>query len=165
MPLNRTSDVAVWRATEADASAVATLLVEFRDWAGSAAPDANGIRASVELLLRDPGAVFLLAAVDTGLPAAAVCQIRYRHSVWTSCEDCWLEDLYVSAPARRAGLGRALLRAACEDARRRGARRIELDANDENLAALSLYESHGFSARSKQMGSLNSRDLLMGLRL
>jgi [ribosomal protein S18]-alanine N-acetyltransferase len=46
--------------------------------------------------------------------------------------------------ARRAGHARALLRAAAEEAARRGAREMYLEVAADNEAALALYESHGF---------------------
>ncbi|MGO9900746.1 MAG: GNAT family N-acetyltransferase [Solirubrobacteraceae bacterium] len=155
----------VWQAAAQDAADVARLLIEFRDWAGSKSPCDACFHGSVARLLQEPNTVFLLASRGDASPAAGVCQLRYRHSVWTGVEDCWLEDLYVRSDLRGAGLGRELAGAACENARARGCARIELDVNDENRAAVSLYESLGFSARSKHMGSDASRDLLMGLRL
>jgi ribosomal protein S18 acetylase RimI-like enzyme len=92
-----------------------------------------------------------------------VCQLRYRFSVWMAADDCWLEDLFVAEPARGRGLGRAVAAAAVERARQRGARRIELDTNETNAAALALYESVGFSPRSK--GGGEGRNLFMGRRL
>lgn len=155
----------VWQAGRADAPEVSALLVEFRNWAGSNTPSDDSFRRSVEQLLEEPNTAFLLAAGSGGAPAAGVCQLRYRHSVWTGVDDCWLEDLYVRDNQRRAGVGRRLVLAACEHARGRGCRRIELDVNNENLRALGLYQSLGFSARSKQMGSDGSRDLFMGMKL
>jgi len=38
---------------------------------------------------------------------------------------------------------------AAQRAGERGARRVELDTNESNAAALALYERHGFSTRSK----------------
>ena len=83
---------------------------------------------------------------------AAVCQIRFRWSVWKSAEDCWLEDLYVREGARRNGLGRALVEAAATRARERGCRRIELDVNEDNAAALALYQACGFTLEPKPPG-------------
>jgi ribosomal protein S18 acetylase RimI-like enzyme len=155
----------VWQAAAQDAADVAALLIEFRDWAGGDSPSDASFRSSVARLLQEPDTVFLLACSGAGSPAAGVCQLRYRHSVWTGVDDCWLEDLYVNGDLRRTGLGRELVGAACEHARARGCARIELDVNDENRVAVSLYQAFGFSPRSKHMGSAASRDLFMGLRL
>jgi len=100
--------------------------------------------------------------VRQGDAPCGVCQLRYRHSFWTSTPDCWLEDLYVEDAARGHGVGRALVVAAVERARARGARRIELDTNEDNAPAIALYESLGFSARSKSHEHLRGRDVFMG---
>lgn len=153
----------VWRATGDDAADVTRLLIAFRDWFESAGPSEQQMRHSVEQLIVDPNTEFLLAAL--GDPATGVCQLRFRHSVWTSSEDCWLEDLFVEEGARGKGLGRALVNAACERASERGAQRIELDTNESNAGAIALYESLGFSSASKVHGAVHGRDLFMGRRL
>lgn len=104
---------------------------------------------------------YWLAASGDGAPAAGVCQLRFRHSVWTGADDCWLEDLFVRGSERGTGLGRALVVAAIDCARERGCARIELDTEEVNRAAVSLYESLGFSAASKG----ESRGLFMGARI
>jgi len=151
-------------AGRADAGEVTRLLIGFRDWFGASAPSAGEMAASVERLLGDPGTEYLLAAAAGEVPSG-VCQLRYRHSVWTSAPDCWLEDLYVEERARGRGLGGALVRAALERARGRGARRIELDTNADNAPAIALYEALGFSSASKAHGPLAGVGLLMGRRL
>ena len=123
-----------------DAEAVAGLLTNFRDWIGRPEPDAAEILASVRRLIEDPDTEYLLA----GDPPEAVCQLRYRHSVWTASDDCELEDLYVREAARGSGLGRLLVEAALERARARGCGRILLDTGEANEPALALYRSFGF---------------------
>jgi ribosomal protein S18 acetylase RimI-like enzyme len=68
----------------------------------------------------------------------------------------------VAPPARGAGLGRALVQAAVERARTRGCRRIELDVNETNDAALALYGAFGFSTTANGYGA---RDLYMRLHI
>jgi ribosomal protein S18 acetylase RimI-like enzyme len=63
--------------------------------------------------------------------------------------------------ARRAGLGRALVQAAVDRARDRGCRRIELDVNEDNAAALALYQSCGVTLEPKPPG----RTLFIGRSL
>jgi len=148
-----------WLAQPHEAEAVAGLLVAFRDHMGSSWPSDNAFLASVERLLEDRETEFLLAAPDDDSPPAGVLQLRFRFSVWKAAPDAWLEDLFVAASARRAGLGDALVTLAIERARARGARRIELDCNERNTGAQALYARHGFSPRSK--GS-EGRDLFLG---
>jgi GNAT superfamily N-acetyltransferase len=114
----------------------------------------------VRRLIGDPGTEFLLAAPgEPGAAAGGVCQLRYRFSVWRDAPDCFLEDLFVYAAARRHGLGAALVQAALERAAERGCRRIELDTSEDNAPALALYERCGFSRHSK---GRPGRDLLLG---
>ena len=133
-----------------DLDDVVRLIGEFRDWWGKSAPSEAEIRRVVEWLLADPATDYLLAF--DGDKAVGVCQLRYRLSVWTGAEDCWLEDLYVSEAGRGKGLGRGLIEAAAERAADRGCRRIELDVNEQNESALALYLSTGFSAEPKPPG-------------
>jgi ribosomal protein S18 acetylase RimI-like enzyme len=149
----------VRRARSADVDEVARLMARFRDHLGATNPPDDAIRASVERILADGQSEFLIAATD-GVPLG-VCQLRYRWSVWTSTEDCWLEDLYVVPDGRRSGAGRALVNAALDSARARGCARIELDVDEDNEPALALYESCGFRLDSKGRG----RNLLAGRRL
>ena len=145
-------------ATHEDAADVARLMRGFRDWQGRTEPDDASMESTARRLLEDPGAEFLLA----GDPAAGVCQLRYRLSIWTGVDDCCLEDLYVEDSARGSGLGRALVEAAVERARGHGCARMELDANEANAPALALYRSFGFDSHSKRA---DGHDLFMRLRL
>jgi ribosomal protein S18 acetylase RimI-like enzyme len=151
-----------WLAGLDEAEAIAGLLVEFRDHMGGDWPSENAFLASVERLLEDRGTEFLLAAPDDDAPPAGVLQLRFRFSVWKAAPDAWIEDVFVRAGARRAGLGDALVTLALSRARERGARRVELDTNEDNTAALALYERHGFTTRSK---GGTGRDLFLGCRL
>lgn len=147
----------IWRAGPAEAATVATLIGEFGEWWGSSPPPEEEIRASVERIMAAGDGEFLLGAAGDG-DAAGVAQVRFRWSVWKSAEDAWLEDLWVREPARRSGLGRALVEAAVESARERGCRRIELDVNEENRAARALYDACGFATEWKPPG----RTLMIG---
>jgi GNAT superfamily N-acetyltransferase len=151
-----------WVARFDEAEAIADLLVEFRDHLGTGWPSANAFLASVERLLEDLNTDFLLAAPGADEAPAGVVQLRFRFGVWKAAPDAWLEDLFVRETERRAGLGDALVTLALERARERGARRIELDCNEENAVALALYERHGFSSRSK---GGPGRDLYLGRAL
>ncbi|MEU9606791.1 N-acetyltransferase [Streptomyces sp. NPDC048057] len=55
-----------------------------------------------------------------------------------------IQGLAVARAARGRGVGRALVRAACEEARRQGAVRITLRVLGHNAPARALYEAEGF---------------------
>jgi GNAT superfamily N-acetyltransferase len=124
-------------AEPSDAPRVAELVAAFRNHIGRSEPSDAEVRATVERLLADSNTEFLLA--DEG-----VCQLRYRLSVWTATEDCWLEDLFVTEAARGTGVGRALIEAAFDRARARGCKRIQLDVADDNSRAIDVYRAAGF---------------------
>ena len=149
----------VWRAEAAEAADVARLIAEFGAWWGKNVVPEDEVRASVDRIMSGDDGEFLLGALD-GEPVG-VCQLRFRWSVWKSAEDCWLEDLFVREEARRSGLGRALVEAALERARKRGCKRIELDVNEDNDAARALYEACGFLTEPKPPG----RTLFIGRAL
>jgi GNAT superfamily N-acetyltransferase len=150
----------VWRAAPEEAAGVTRLLASFRDWWGRDWPSDASYLASVERLIGRDDTEFLLAASVEGAAPEGVVQLRYRWSVWTEAEDCWLEDLYVLDSARGTGMGRALVQASLDRARERGCRRVELDVNTGNPTARGLYESLGFAT-----GKGGGEDLLMSVRL
>ena len=152
-----------WVAEFDEAEAVARLLVAFRDHNGSDWPSENSFIAGVEKLMDDRYTEFLLGAPDDDSPPGGVAQLRFRHSVWTAAPDCWLEDLYVAEDARGSGVGGALVELTLERARERDCMRVELDTNENNDAALRLYERHGFSASQKNDG--DGRTLFLGCKL
>lgn len=148
-----------WLAGPEEAETVARLLIGFRDHYGRSEPPEHTFREGVERLIAGHDTEYVLAAAGDAEPGG-VCQLRYRHSLWTATEDCWLEDLYVREADRRAGLGEALVAVAIDRARERGCGRIELDVAESNRAAWALYERMGFSADYKPP----SPNILMGLR-
>ncbi len=151
-----------WTAGLGEAPAVAALLGEFRDSGGSnLEPSDADMLAGVRRIMEAGDGEYLLGATAGGREPDGVCQVRFRWSVWTTAEDCWLEDLYVREAARRGGLGRALVEAAVVRATQRGCRRIELDVNEDNVAALALYRACGFTLEPKPPG----RTLFVGRAL
>ncbi|HEX5895095.1 MAG TPA: GNAT family N-acetyltransferase [Thermoleophilaceae bacterium] len=76
-----------------------------------------------------------------------IAELRFRSSVWTGELDAYLEELYVAPERRGEGLGRALLEAAMQAARDAGATHIDLGTSEDDVAAIGLYESAGFTNR------------------
>ena len=73
-----------------EARDVARLLDAFRAWYGRDAPVEDEFHERVLRVMDTERAEYLLA----GDPAVGVAQLRFRHSVWTGSDDCWLEDLF-----------------------------------------------------------------------
>jgi ribosomal protein S18 acetylase RimI-like enzyme len=151
-----------WRADPDEAELVARLLVSFRDENGQAWPSSNAFLATVERLIERDDTEFLLASADADSPPTGICQLRFRLSVWTATDDCWLEDLFVLPASRGRGVGEALVDLALARAKTRGCRRVELDTGETNAAAIALYRKLGFTEESKGTGG---RDLLLGRKL
>jgi GNAT superfamily N-acetyltransferase len=143
-----------------DAEEVARLLVGFRDHLELSWPSANSFLAGVERLMDDRDTDYVLGSV--GGVNHGVVQLRYRYGLWRAGGDCLVEDVFVEEAARGAGLGRAMMAFAMERARERGCRRMELDTNERNTAAVALYESLGFRSDANPYGA---RDLYLRVHL
>ncbi|MFD8304128.1 GNAT family N-acetyltransferase [Streptomyces sp. NPDC059690] len=81
-----------------------------------------------------------------------------------------IQGLVVAEEARGAGVGRALLRAVREEARRQGARRLTLRVLGHNAPARKLYETEGFLVEGVLPGEFLLEgayvdDVLMGCSL
>jgi ribosomal protein S18 acetylase RimI-like enzyme len=59
----------------------------------------------------------------------------------------WIEDVVVDENARGHGVGEALNQAAIAEARRRGAKTVDLTSRPSRKAANRLYQRIGFTAR------------------
>lgn len=95
--------------------------------------------------------------IRLGFPTSLECNSHVRQ----------IQGLAVAGEARGAGAGRALLRAAQDEARRRGARRITLRVLGHNAPARALYASEGFVVEGTLPGEflLDGKyvdDVLMG---
>jgi ribosomal protein S18 acetylase RimI-like enzyme len=84
-------------------------------------------------LVAEPGGS-LVGYVRLGYPTSLACNSHVRQ----------IQGFAVAEEARGAGVGRALLRAAQDEARQQGARRITLRVLGHNTPARKLYEAEGF---------------------
>jgi GNAT superfamily N-acetyltransferase len=128
-------------ATSADALAFGRLLHAFSAEFGESAPSPDVIAERAAPLI-ERGEVTVLFA---GRGPDGFAQLRFRPSLYTGALDAHLEELYVVPKRRGQGLGRALLEAAMDLARERGAARIDLGTSESDVAARALYESLGFT--------------------
>lgn len=75
---------------------------------------------------------------------------------WLVADEVHLIDLGTHPAHRRAGVGKALLRALLARARSQRARLVLLEVRRSNLAALELYRCHGFCATRIRPGYYDS---------
>ena len=137
------SDHAVRRAELADAEAVGRLMHDFNAEFDEPTPGPERIAARIREILAGGDTAILLAG--SGPDGLAI--LRFRLAITTPGLECYLAELYV-VPARRGqGLGRALMNAAIDEARARGADYMDLGTSEDDVAARALYESLGFSNR------------------
>jgi ribosomal protein S18 acetylase RimI-like enzyme len=130
-------------ASGADAAAFGRLLHAFNDEFGEATPDAQMIAERAAPLI-ESGELLVLFVGDG---PDGFASLRFRPSLYTGELDAHLEELYVVPDRRDRGFGRALLAAAMNLARERGAAHIDLGTSEDDVAARALYESVGFTNR------------------
>jgi GNAT superfamily N-acetyltransferase len=142
---------AVRSAEVEDAELIGRLLHDFNTEFDEPTPSPSALAERVRDLLSTEEFSVLLSTDGLGLAA-----LRFRPGIWTNALECYLAELYVRPQRRGQGLGRALMEAAIDFARRKGADRLELGTGEQDVVARALYESLGFSNREgKPDGPLN----------
>ena len=139
------ADHAVRLAGVADAEQIGRLLHDFNSEFDEPTPGPEPLARRAAYLLAGGHATILLAG--NGPDGLAV--LRFRPAIWSEALECYLAELYVAPAQRRRGLGRALMLAAMQLARERGADRMDLGTGETDHAARALYESLGFSNRER----------------
>lgn len=146
------SDCPVRVAQASDTECIGRLLHDFNTEFDEPTPGPGRLAERMRELLADGETVVLLA----GAGPDGLAVLRFRPGIWSQALECYLAELYVAPPVRGRGLGRALMLAAIEHARGRGADHMDLGTGEQDLAARALYESLGFSNREgKPDGPIN----------
>ena len=136
-------DIAVRVATASDAGTLGRLMHAFNVEFETETPGADVI-AEHAVPQIESGEILVLFA---GEGPDGFAQLRFRSSLYSDAPAACLEELYVVPERRGHGLGRALLNAAIEHSRARGADHIDLNTSEADTAALGLYRSFGFTNR------------------
>jgi ribosomal protein S18 acetylase RimI-like enzyme len=131
----------VRRAEAADLGGAGRLLHEFNASVEMPTPGPEAMARRLRELHAAGEAIVLLA----GDGPDGVLVLRLRPALWSDGLDAYVEELYVAPAARRRGLGRALLEAAMDVARDRGAVHIDLFTGEDDRPARALYQRLGFS--------------------
>lgn len=130
-------------ATAVDAEVIGRLLHDFNSEFDDPTPGPEFLAARIHELLEAGEITVVLAGTD----AVGLAVLRFRPALWKDALDCYLEELYVVPDRRGQGIGRALMEAALECARARGAGYMHLGTGEDDTAARALYESLGFDNR------------------
>ncbi len=141
--MSENRDHGVRRADAADADAIGQLLYDFNTEFNEPTPSPSALAQRVRQLLAADEITVLLG----GLGPDGIAVLRFRPAIWTETLECYLAELYVVPRRRGEGLGRALMEAAIELARAKGADHMDLGTSEDDVAARALYESLGFSNR------------------
>jgi ribosomal protein S18 acetylase RimI-like enzyme len=142
--------VTVRIATHDDIGCLIPIILAFRD-EGDDFPTAESLQSDLPRLIADEDMEFLIAGSPSH-PCRGFLQQRYRHTLWLSAPEAYIEDLFVVQDARRQGIGRSLVGFAVERARARGCPVISLDTMERNESALRLYQGLDFSFTSERSG-------------
>ena len=82
-----------------------------------------------------------IAAVLDG-KLEGITHYSFQNSTWAETNYCYLEDLFVNPEVRGKGLGRALIDAVLEEAKKAGSERLYWNTDRTNETARKLYDSY-----------------------
>jgi ribosomal protein S18 acetylase RimI-like enzyme len=100
-------------------------------------------RAGLEAIVGNPNCALFVARID-GTIVGSLTLAMYP---LPTCVKAWIDDVVVDESARGRGVGESLNRAALEEARRRGAKEVDLTSRPQRDAANRLYVRLGFAQR------------------
>lgn len=119
--------------------------------------------------LADPAcSTWIAEYAATGAPVGYAVNCPPDLPVAIQPGDVELKRIYCFSRFHGAGIGQALMEAAIDDARRRGAPRLLLGTYQDNHRAVAFYKRHGFEligTRQFQVGSKLFDDVVMGKTL
>ncbi|MBL4844137.1 MAG: GNAT family N-acetyltransferase [Planctomycetes bacterium] len=141
--------VTIRRASAADVDTVLLLIQELAEYERE--PEA--VSATREDLLRDGFAEVPLFTVDLAVELApsggeevlGMALYFANYSTWEGRRGIYLEELYVRPPARRRGIGKALVAHLAAELKRTGGARLDLSVLDWNQPARDFYAALGFN--------------------
>ena len=149
------ADAVIRPATDADFDALLEL-----DWSSAVyhagldpevyrVPDQDAVAAFLRRRLADPGREVLVAEVAGTVVGMVDVTMAEEPDPGSILSPVPTADLGISVLEgwRRRGIGRALMAAAEQSARRRGARQVVLDMSSANADALRFYRSLGYVTR------------------
>jgi ribosomal protein S18 acetylase RimI-like enzyme len=135
------------KAVSQDLEDVSTLFDQYRSFYGRSSDPALAKRFIQERINNEDSLILVAESLQGKI--AAFTQLYPSFSSISAAPVYVLNDLYVAPAHRRQGAGRALLEAAREFARQKGAVALSLSTAIDNKNAQSLYESLGWEMDRK----------------
>lgn len=102
---------------------------------------------------------FSLLVAEMGETSVGYAMYHAAYDSDIAAPSVWLVDLYVDESARRAGAGRALMRALAQEALRSGAKTLEWCVQDRNERAIAFYRALGASGLPVRVMELRGEKL------
>jgi len=138
--------VTVRKANAGDLDLVAPLFDAYRQFYRKPPDLALARKFLLERFQHSESVIFV--AIEEGGAAVGFVQLFPSFSSGAAARILILNDLYVAPEARRAGVGKLLLRAAADFGRAVGAVRLTLSTEITNAPAQSLYEAEGWKLQT-----------------
>lgn len=150
-----------WRvreASERDAPAVAAAVAELLVELSGKGPPAAELEEATRELARDREAGALLVAEAGGEDGASIVGVlaaSWQHAIHVPGRYGTIQDLWVHPEWRSRAIGRDLIEAFCDVARREGAKRLEVGLPRESFARIgateAFYRANGFEHLGPRM--------------
>lgn len=113
-------------------------------------PDTIKQSIGLELLINSPIQGVIKVARNAENNIIGMVSVQLVISTAQGAASAWVEDMIISKPYRAAGLGKALLDAALQWAKEKGATRAQLLVDIENEPAIGYYRHLGWEATQLQ---------------
>lgn len=138
--------ISVSDATEKDVPALVSLLAELFSIEQDFRPDTDKQARGLRLLMAAPDRGVIKVARTWAGGVIGMVSVQLVISTAEGAPSAWVEDMVVSRDWRIQGIGRALLAAALDWARGRGATRAQLLVDLDNAPALGYYGHLGWDS-------------------
>jgi len=93
--------------------------------------------------------LYCLVAQDDG-QIMGMTTFNFQNSTWSENGQCLLEDLFVDQSIRGQGIGRALIDAVINEAKKRGCSRVYWNTDETNQTARKLYDTYVLESGKRQ---------------
>lgn len=147
----------IHQATADDLDVLLPLVQRYHAFEGFPSRSLAALTQAVLTLLQTPQLGFVLLLKGEQADVIGYIAICFGYSIEFGGRDGFVDEFFIEASHRGQGLGRMLLEAACEAARREDVQALHLEVARDNQRAQSLYLDVGFAPRSRF--TLLSRDL------